>query len=68
MIWEIVEPEDRPAEMHIIPSDDLIEHEESTDCVCLPTSETVFCNDGSFRYMYTHHSLDGRELLEPDHA
>jgi len=64
MAWEILEPTDRPEELHVIPTDDLIEHDDTKDCVCIPDREAIFCNDGSFRYMYSHPSLDGRELLE----
>lgn len=49
--------------VHVIPRGDLIAHEED-DCVCLPTVEPVPRDDGSFGWLVTHHSLDGRELHE----
>lgn len=48
---------------------DLIEHdvEHQDACICGPTIEAVFADDGSCGWLYTHHSLDGRELREPDY-
>lgn len=48
-------------EAHVIPQDDMIEHEESEDCICMPGIEIV--NEA---WLYVHHSLDGRELQEPE--
>ena len=48
-----------PRPIHVLPVDDLIEHEHSPDCVCGP--EVVFYGP---RLIVTHHSLDGRELEE----
>jgi len=39
----------------------MIEHEESEDCICMPGIEIV--NEA---WLYVHHSLDGRELQEPE--
>lgn len=51
--------------VHVIPVNDLIEHdEEGTDCVCMPEVVPVERNEGSFGYVITHHSLDGRERFE----
>lgn len=48
--------------IYVWPKDDLIDHEvRSEDCVCKPTVEAVFREDGSNGWMYTHSSLDGRE-------
>ena len=46
--------------MHVVPIADLVEHEDD-DCVCGPTTEPVPRDDGSFGWVVTHHSLDGRE-------
>lgn len=46
--------------MHILPRDDLIEHEESEDCVCGPDVE--FREGGA---IIAHHALDRREQHEP---
>jgi hypothetical protein len=47
--------------VHVIPTDDLIEHEtDGDDCVCGPTIEMT---EGG--WLVTHHSLDGRERGEP---
>lgn len=45
---------------HVVPIADLVEHED-VDCVCGPTTEPVFREDGSNAWLVTHHSLDGRE-------
>lgn len=56
------------AAMHVLPVNDLIEHDNSgaIECPCGPTTEPVPRPDGSFGWLVTHHSLDGRELSEPD--
>lgn len=56
-------------EAHVVPVDDLIEHEtEMTSdhlldrrCPCGPTPEAVKRDDGSVGWVIRHHSLDGRE-------
>ena len=47
--------------VHVLPVNDLIEHdsEHFDECVCGPDVEYV---EGG--KVVTHHSLDGRELLE----
>lgn len=40
---------------------DLVEHELSDDCVCGPTVEAVFANDGSCGWLVIHHALDDRD-------
>lgn len=55
-------------EMHVIPRGDLVEHESSDACVCGPTVQPVDREDGSTGYVYTHHSLDGREAREGIHS
>lgn len=54
---------------HVLPVNDLIEHEDvGEDCVCGPDVELVVSDvDGSDGWVVKHHSLDGRELLEPDY-
>lgn len=49
--------------MHVLPVNDLIEHEHDpgTDCACGPTTEPVPAEDGSMSWLVVHHSLDGRE-------
>ena len=49
--------------VHVIPLNDLIEHDDSSDCVCGPTVEHVPA-DGGDGWVLTHHSLDGRERHE----
>jgi hypothetical protein len=51
---------------HVIPANDLIEHDANENCVCVPTAQGVFRDDGSTGWVITHHSLDGREMVEPD--
>lgn len=55
--------------LHVYPVADLVEHDtesDRADCVCGPDTEPVPCDDGSIGWVITHHSLDGRELHEPD--
>lgn len=48
--------------VHTLPVNDLIAHEDTgDDCPCGP--DTVFVSGGK---VIVHHSLDGRELREPD--
>lgn len=62
-------PEPRANVVHVTPVGDLIEHETlGDDCVCQPTPRLVACADGSDGWVMTHHSLDGRELNEPDYS
>lgn len=49
---------------HVMPLADLVEHEDSEDCVCGPTPNPVKREDGSVGWVHVHHSLDGRELRE----
>lgn len=51
-------------EVHVHPLRDLVDHEYVEDCVCGPTPEAIKRSDGSVGWMYTHHSLDGREKRE----
>ncbi len=50
--------------LHVYPLGDLIEHEVSETCACLPTVEPVERDDGSYGWIHKHHSLDGREKRE----
>ncbi len=53
------------ATVHVLPVDDLIEHDTNGEaCVCGATTEWVIGDDGAHGKMITHHSLDGRELYE----
>lgn len=48
--------------LHVVPVDDLMAHDSTTEgCVCGPELEPVERDDGSFAWLYVHHSLDGRE-------
>lgn len=48
---------------HVMPINDLIDHLDD-DCPCGPTTEPVMRDDGSYGWVATHHSLDGREARE----
>lgn len=50
----------------VYPADDWIDHDTGNPegCVCGPEVEPVPCPDGSMSWIFTHHSLDGRERLE----
>lgn len=53
-------------DVHIVPVDDLVDHDIDEDCVCRPTPEFVNPDTGTaYRVtLWAHHSLDGRELIE----
>lgn len=51
-------------DVHVMPIDDLIEHDEADDCVCVPRLDPVEREDGSIGWVIVHHSLDGREATE----
>ena len=53
--------------VHVMPIDDVIEHESNEDCVCGPRVQRVDTPEGD-GWLFTHHSADGRELSEPDHG
>lgn len=48
--------------VHVLPLNDLIDHETSEDCVCGPEVELVSAVDDG--WLISHHSLDGREERE----
>lgn len=60
-------------DIHIVPFNDQVIHERSTDCVCGPTSTLIDVpkllsspshwglNPDGDSWQHTHHSLDGRE-------
>ena len=47
--------------LHVVPVNDLIDHEDTDECVCGPDFEFV---EGGMIVM--HHTLDGREAFEPE--
>jgi hypothetical protein len=51
-------------ELHVLPIGDLVEHVTTEPCLCGPTTESVFRDDGSNGWMVVHHALDGRETGE----
>lgn len=55
-------------EMHVLPVNDLMKHQEDSTCWCGPQDEVVMRADGSNGYLYTHHSLDGREIAYSDNT
>ena len=51
--------------VHVVPVGDLVEHDTAGgECICGPSAEAVFREDGSAGWLMTHHSLDGREARE----
>jgi hypothetical protein len=44
--------------VHVLPIDDIREHEASMSCWCRPTEDDE--TDG----LFVHHSMDGREQFE----
>lgn len=57
--WAVVDT------VHITPLEDLIEHELSPDCPCQPRETEAERAAGTVFWIFTHSSLDGRELHEP---
>lgn len=47
---------------HIVPINDLREHDEHLACWCAPRFEKV--KGSSTALLVVHHALDGRELIE----
>lgn len=52
--------------LHVVPVGDVVEHTSEDDCVCGPTAKLIKGQDGSTQWIMIHHSLDGREIEEPD--
>lgn len=59
-----IDPGETGDTVHVLPADDLIEHDRVEGCVCGPYVEVVQREDGTFGMVIIHHSLDGRELRE----
>lgn len=51
-------------EQDLMPLRDLVAHEHGDDCLCGPETIPVQHDDGTIRWTYKHHSLDGRERKE----
>lgn len=49
---------------HVVPVNDLIEHEIADECPCGPQQRPEKLEDGSVGWLVVHNSLDGRELRE----
>lgn len=57
--------EPNPDHVHVYPVGDLVQHDTESDCcLCGPRIEPVERVDGSYGWLITHHSLDGRERYE----
>lgn len=50
--------------IHVIPLHDSREHEQASDCWCLPLTEYVEGQDGIRREVVTHNANDFREFHE----
>jgi hypothetical protein len=46
--------------VHVIPMDDLLAHENTEECACLPVTEPVPTPDGGVGWLVTHSAWDGR--------
>lgn len=57
--WSTTQLEDWT--VHVHPNFDVVSHDLTPDCACLPTAERVTTSDGGDNWLYIHHSLDGRE-------
>lgn len=49
------------SDYHVVPVDDLLEHEIEEDCACLPETKPVERDDGSLGWVVVHNAWDGRE-------
>lgn len=49
--------------MHVEPNNDLLVHERSEECACLPQVEAMVDNNGDLTpwWMVSHNAWDGRE-------
>lgn len=56
-------PSDPTDDHHVIPVDDLIDHNE-TNCVCDPRIMVEVVEGQPDAYIMIHHSLDNREAYE----
>jgi hypothetical protein len=61
--WVTERSVDNRNEVHVMPRQDLIRH-TTAGCACGTTTEPVEREDGSYGWLITHHSLDGREQTE----
>jgi hypothetical protein len=50
--------------MHVVPINDLIDHDLIDACICGPAIQPVKREDGTVGRLTVHHSLDGREQHE----
>ena len=50
-------------DVHVLPQNDLREHDESRFCWCMPRIEIVVASRGE-PAVVIHNSADGRELVE----
>ncbi|ANA86344.1 hypothetical protein BH762_gp001 [Gordonia phage OneUp] len=64
MTWSCYDTLELDNSVHVIPDLDIIEHDQSDDCVCGPAVEPVPLATGGMSWLVTHHSLDGREADE----
>lgn len=71
--WQVDEVPDLTGEnvYHVMPVDDIVEHEISDECVCGPEIEFVgyekTTGETGNGWLVVHGALDGREHTEPDH-
>ncbi len=52
--------------LHVVPVNDLIDHDDYDDCPCGPAPKAVKRDDGSVGWVVVHNSLDGRETHEKE--
>jgi hypothetical protein len=51
---------------HVLPVNDLIEHDTRPDCICGPeiSTEAEDVDPVTIHFIFKHHALDGRERTE----
>lgn len=52
------------ASIHVEPVNDLINHEDTSECVCGPVIEPIVIGYDKVNLLVIHNSLDGRENNE----
>lgn len=60
-MWAVVHGD---GAVHVVPCDDVVDHDLTDECVCGPSPELVHSELNPEGWLYTHHSLDGREARE----
>lgn len=47
--------------VHVVPVDDILEHDSNDSCPCLPQLEVVTADENPVGWIYVHAAWDGRK-------